>query len=179
MKPESLPNFKYHPDPLATGSIEPCDTECVCCGRSRGYIYTGSVYAEEDLKDALCPWCIADGSAAEEFDAEFSDGEPLAAANVPDEIVEEVTRRTPGYTSWQQEEWLACCRDACEFHGDASLDDLQSLQGDSLALALIDWNWRDVDWLPFLQTYKPGGNPAVYKFVCRHCRAVRYGVDFT
>lgn len=42
--------------------------------------------------------------------AEFSD-----AVDVPDgvplHIVEEITRRTPGFTGWQQESWLYHCGD--------------------------------------------------------------------
>ncbi len=57
------------------------DEPCECCGEVRGYKYTGSVYARTAV-DILCLWCIADGSAAEKFDASFvasaSDGSPPA-----------------------------------------------------------------------------------------------------
>jgi hypothetical protein len=33
------------------------------------------IYAEETLQDCLCPWCIADGSAHDRFDATFVDSE--------------------------------------------------------------------------------------------------------
>src|SRR5947207_6887785 len=92
----TLPTFRYHPDPIATGSVKPSDKECRSCGEARGYIYTSSVYAEESLDEEICPWCIADGSAAEKFDASFCDANPLAEADVPDHIIEEVTMRTPG-----------------------------------------------------------------------------------
>jgi uncharacterized protein CbrC (UPF0167 family) len=58
----------------------------------------------------------------------FSDDHPLAQAGVPDEVIEEVARRTPGYNSWQQEVWLSCCDDACQFHGDAARSELQALR---------------------------------------------------
>ncbi len=32
-----LPTFRYHPDPLATGSVEPGDTRCLRCGEVGGY----------------------------------------------------------------------------------------------------------------------------------------------
>lgn len=54
-----LPSFKYHLDPLSTGSITESESICECCEESRGYIYTGPVYAEVELVDAICPWCIA------------------------------------------------------------------------------------------------------------------------
>ncbi len=45
-------------------------------------MYTGSVYSRNTVA-AVCPWCIADGSAASKFDASFvadlSDGSPSRA----------------------------------------------------------------------------------------------------
>jgi uncharacterized protein len=175
----SLPTFTYHPDPLATGNIKESDVACRCCGAARGYIYSGSVYARGSYRDCICPWCIADGAAAKKFEASFCDGEPLAEAGVPETVIEEVTRRTPGYTSWQQEVWLCCCGDACEFHGDAARAELRALQGDALARTLATWEWSEGNWGQFVQHYKPGGNPAVYKFRCRHCGEVKYAIDFT
>jgi uncharacterized protein CbrC (UPF0167 family) len=116
-----IPAFRYHPDPIGTGSIKASDVVCRCCGQKRGFIYAGSVYARDPLRDSICPWCIADGAAAAKFDAMFSDDTPLAEANLSGEIIDEVTLRTPGYNSWQQEVWLSCCEDACEYHGDAPL----------------------------------------------------------
>src|SRR6185369_1862863 len=134
-----LPSFRYHPAPLATGSVVESATTCRCCGRARGYIYASSVYAVESLRDSLCPWCIADGSAATKFDACFSDGDPLIRAGVPVSVVDEVTLRTPGYVSWQQEVWLACCDDACAFHGDATRSELSALDRNALAEQLAEW----------------------------------------
>src|SRR5258708_2690237 len=97
----SLPIFKYHPDPMASGSIEPSDTTCACCEQPRGYIYTGSVYSTEQLDEQLCPWCIADGSAHTKFDAEFTDSEGIGGYDsdvpLPTPVVEEVAFRTPGF----------------------------------------------------------------------------------
>ena len=45
---EPLPVFRYHPDPVRTGSIAASVKECRCCGRSRGYIYTLAPYTEEE-----------------------------------------------------------------------------------------------------------------------------------
>jgi len=174
----SLPTFTYHPDPIATGSIAISDAECVFCEQKRGYIYTSHTYCEEDIEDALCPWCIADGSAARRFDATFSDPEPLLQAEVPEEVVEEVTRRTPGFTSWQQEEWLCCCDDACEFHGDPTRAHLATISGAPLEDLLERMDWSPEEWAEFLGVYEPGGSPAIYHFVCRHCKQPKYGIDY-
>lgn len=69
---ETLPAFRYHPDPVATGSVIPSNAECRICGEARGFIYTGPSYGDEGLTDEVCPWCIADGSAHDESDAECS-----------------------------------------------------------------------------------------------------------
>ena len=99
-----LPRFKYHPDPVATGSVVESDQSCLSCGRSRGYIYQGPVYAESDLANAICPWCIADGSAHEKYDAEFVDaagvGDYGSWEPVSSSIREEVSFRTPGFNGW-------------------------------------------------------------------------------
>lgn len=117
-----LPHFRYHPEPLASGSIEASAATCQCCGKARGYVYTGSPYSRHELPPgSLCPWCIADGSAAARYEASFSDDYPLLDAGVAANIVTEVCERTPGYASWQQERWLVCCEDACAFRGDAGV----------------------------------------------------------
>lgn len=174
-----LPEFRYHPDPLSTGSVTVSDNLCRCCGQIRGYIYAASVYAVDDLEEAICPWCISNGSAAQKFDATFSDSHPLIQAGVPMSIVNEVTQRTPGYVSWQQECWLACCGDACEFHGDAPREDLQILEQDDLNRLVIDLGCSPDEWQALVKSYEPGGDPAVYKFICRRCRRPRYGADFS
>jgi uncharacterized protein CbrC (UPF0167 family) len=52
---ETLPIFRYHPDPVGTGSVEPSSTTCVGCGRERGFIYTGPVYAIDEFQSEICP----------------------------------------------------------------------------------------------------------------------------
>lgn len=179
MKSE-LPPFTYHPDPVNTGAIRESDSQCICCGIVRGYIYTASVYSRRsDLQDQICPWCIASGLAAEKFDATFSDSAPLFQAGVPRSIIDVVTKKTPGYESWQQETWLAHCGDACEFHGDATAADLESISLKVKAEFLKDFFLSEEKWITIKQHYIPKGDPAVYKFVCRHCESVLLGMDFT
>ncbi|MFJ9673062.1 CbrC family protein [Streptomyces sp. NPDC101221] len=60
-----LPFFRYHPDPLASGSIRASAESCACCGRSTGWIYTATFYSAQEVSGRFCPWCIADGSAAQ------------------------------------------------------------------------------------------------------------------
>jgi uncharacterized protein len=168
---EPLPPFRYHPDPLATGSIKPGDDVCVSCGCSRGFIYVGSVYAERDLGDRLCPWCIADGTAAERYDAEFTDVGFGVPDDVSSETLEELSRRTPGFIGWQEEHWLYHCRDAAAFLGRAGWHELQRTP------EALDVLRRDQDEYGFsareLEEYLAGldkdGSSTAYLFRCLHC----------
>ncbi|MGE7957109.1 CbrC family protein [Pseudomonas sp. NPDC089530] len=176
----NLPFFRYHPDPLATRSIEASTTSCVCCGQARGYIYTASTYTRQDLPDdSLCPWCIADGSAAKRYELSFSDDYPLLHHGIDEAIIAEVCERTPGYASWQQERWLSCCDDACAFHGDASRDEIEKVGADGLAERFADFGWSRGNWQNLIDGYEPGGNPAIYRFDCLHCKRTHYDLDFT
>lgn len=171
-----IPRFKYHPDPMATGAVKVSDSTCECCGEARGYMYAAAVYAVEQV-ESVCPWCIADGSLARKYDATLSDEHPLRSAGLPSVIIHEVTRRTPGYVSWQQDSWIACCNDACEFHGDAPAAEIQQLDEQGLA-ALSAGSGFSVEYLQeVVSHYEPGGTPAFYKFVCRHCAQVKYNGD--
>src|SRR5579864_6930514 len=88
------PSSLYHPDPLATGSVEASSASCLACERQRGYIYGGPVYAEEEYEEALCPWCIEDGSAASRFGATFTDIGEGVPDDVPEPVLVEISRRT-------------------------------------------------------------------------------------
>ena len=170
---EALPRFKYHPDPVATGSVVVSDERCACCGRDRGAVYDGPVYSAEDPAGPICPWCIASGEAAKRYHASFADGHPLGTARVPRDIILEVTQRTPGYTSWQQDSWQVHCNDACAFHGDATVDDLAQFPEAARRELLAESGMAPDQWARLTDGYKSGGDPAFYKFICLHCAAVR------
>lgn len=174
-----FPQFQYHPDPLSTGSIKASAMVCDCCGMARGFEYTASFYSPQRSKPRLCPWCIASGEAAQKYDGDFSDAFPLQEEGIADNIVDEVSKRTPGYNSWQQEVWESHCEDACEFHGDAKSAELSGLSGRELAEHLDRFGLNLEQWESFVSNYREGGNPAAYKFVCRHCGVSIYSVDFT
>ena len=124
----NLPQFKYHPDPIATGSVKPSEARCECCGKYRGYIYTPAIYGINDLEH-VCPWCIADDTAHANYGAEFSDaagvGGYVSQTELPKAVVEEIAYRTPGFIGWQQEEWLTCCGHAAAFVGHAGTEELE------------------------------------------------------
>jgi uncharacterized protein CbrC (UPF0167 family) len=172
VKPGKLPKFRYHPSPQKTGSIERSDEECVCCGRQRGYIYVGPVYAEEELDQQLCPWCIADGSAHEKFGAEFTDVSGIGSApwdDVPDEVIAEVGYRTPGFSGWQQERWWTCCGDAGAFLGTAGARELRQKWPEAIPAIQDDAGLAGEEWEKFFNSLNKEDGPTAYVFQCLHC----------
>ena len=139
------------------------------CGRVRGLLYTGPVYAVEELVNCLCPWCIADGSAAARFGAHFTDDAPVPQ-EVPARVVEEVTTRTPGFSGWQQEHWLYHCADGAAFLGLAGWPELER-HPDALEAVRQDLGpgWTSLELDEYLSELAEDGSPTAYLFKCRHC----------
>jgi uncharacterized protein CbrC (UPF0167 family) len=179
-----LPAFKYHPDPISTGSVrvDP-DTPCLGCNQIRGYVYTGPVYTERNfiLDQHLCPWCIADGSAERMFGATFND--TGTTEGISDEVRAEVESRTPGFTAWQQETWLACCGDAAAFLGVAGAAELE--RDFPKAIPAVKQYLRHELELPkdeaeeVLDGLTKDGEPSAYIFRCLHCHKFLAYVDQT
>ena len=170
-----LPSFTYHPDPLTTGSVKPADTLCRCCGKARGYIYTGPVYAVDDLQDCICPWCIADGAAAQRFAATFTDEDGIGGYGTWDsvavEIVREIATRTPGFIGWQQEQWWTHCSDGGAFVGAMGRAELKAMGEQAVAAIRQDSGLDGKDWEDLFAALDKNSGPTAYLFRCRHCDA--------
>jgi uncharacterized protein CbrC (UPF0167 family) len=176
-----LPTFKYHPDPLKTESIIESDTVCKACGQARGFIYTGPVYAEDDLDDSLCPWCIADGTAHSKFEATFTDAAGIGGygewEEVPANVIAEVSERTPGFLGWQQEQWFTHCNDAAAFLGRVGYKELKRYGAQALdefreATEIEeedDEDEEESDGNGLLHHLDKDGSPTGYLFKCLHC----------
>ncbi|OKJ68835.1 hypothetical protein AMK31_37505 [Streptomyces sp. TSRI0107] len=178
--PVAEPTFRYHPDPLATGSAVRTDHVCSVCGVHRQIRYRGPIYGRQP--DSLCLHCIHSGAASsalsvsaggdEDFDmlAVFSD-----AVDVPDgvplPVVEEITRRTPGFAGWQQGSWLYHCDDGAAFLGPAGYHELEAYP-EALAMLRIDhqrYGWAPSETEHFLRALDRAGEPTAYLFRCLHC----------
>lgn len=164
----NLPFFRYHPDPVASGSISESGETCACCERSTGWIYTATFYTAQDVKGRFCPWCIAEGSAAERFEGEFSDSYGLD--DVTEETLEHVTRRTPGFRAWQDPRWLVHCNDAAAFIGEVGYTALAAHPDvlDRLRTDLRIGGWRDAPQVESLLTHLGQGASAML-FRCTVC----------
>ena len=172
----NFPPFRYHPDPVATGSVVPSGATCECCGRARGFVYKGSTYGPRNV-GALCPWCIADGEAHRRLELTFADAHPLAGVSA---AREEVVRRTPGYSSWQQERWLTHCGDACAFLGPAGRAEVEAFGEELVASLREDAGWlRDEAFAAFCAGLDRDGEPVAFVFRCLHCGALVGYIDYT
>lgn len=164
-----LPKFKYHPDPICTEAIKKVDEPqvCECCGKKTEYVYDGPFFAEDDV-ECLCPWCIADGSAAKKFDGSFKgiySSEKLDDPNKVDELI----HRTPCYCSWQHEVWLTHCNDYCAFVGYVGMDELEKM---GLADRLEEIYRKDearFDIEDIRECMTNNGSMQGYLFRCLHC----------
>ena len=181
---ESLPDFRYFPDPVGAGSLRAdADTPCLSCNRIRGYIYTGPVSTEKNflLEDHICPWCIADGSAAKQFGATFN--YTGTADGIPDSARVEIETRTPGFTAWQQEQWLSCCNDGAAFLGLAGAKELREKFADALPsvkqVIRDDYGLSGADLKEFLDALTVDDQPTAYIFRCLHCKKYLSYVDET
>ena len=178
----TLPAFRYHPDPVGTSSIVPSSAVCRACERVRGYIYTGPVYGEVELEDALCPWCIADGSAAARFAADFVDpagvGDHGRWDGVSPAVTDEVAKRTPGFTGWQQERWWTHCGDAAAYLGRAGRTELQARWPEAIAALRGEIGFEGSDWEEYFRSLDAERSPTAYVFRCLHCGQLGGYSDF-
>jgi hypothetical protein len=168
--PAGLPDFRYHPDPLATGAFLRADPPrtCQCCGKPVSIYYAGPFYAKPDIS-CLCPDCIASGKAAQKYQGEFQDPLSVEEGVQDPERLEELIYRTPGYRGWQQEYWRAHCGDYCAFLGYVGYRELKQMG--IVEQILDDPIWAEWDAEPeeLLRSLVNGGGAQGYLFQCLHC----------
>ena len=176
-----LPKFKYHPDPIKTGSIKKSDMVCECCNKQTGYVYTGSIYCKSNVEN-LCPWCIANGKAHEKYDAEFTsisyeEDKEDDECTCSEETFNEVFHRTPGFSSFQESDWQCHCNDLCEFHGIATVGDFRNIsEKETERLYRVTY----LDETELNELKKGDANEEqtyFFKFICRHCGELRFMMD--
>ena len=177
----ALPVFRFHPDPIASGSLVRSDATCRVCGVSRGFIYTGPVYAEEEIGDALCPWCIAEGRAHAELHAVFHD------VTFPDGTtageMAEIEERTPGFAAFNPFEWPRCCDLPMAYVEPAGIAELRerhrTLEGLLMATIVHELGISGGAARTFLESLRRDGSPCVQVFHCLSCDTVHGHIDRT
>ncbi len=173
----SLPHFKYHPNPLATGAFEELNEPviCSCCQKPTHIAYETPFYCSADDAENLCPNCIASGAAAKKFDGEFQD--EASVDDVSDEAkLDELIHRTPGYSGWQQEYWRAHCDDFCAFLGYVGYRELKQMGivEEVLENFLENSDWESLD----IENMTNGGGLQGYLFQCIHCGKYLIWADY-
>lgn len=171
------PTFRYHPDPVATGSAAPSIDLCDLCERPAGLRYLGGIFGQQ--AEVLCLRCIGDGTAARRLalpdgrPAEFTDVGGGVPADVPQGEREEVSQRTPGFVGWQQEHWLYHCGDATAFLGLVGWGDVKELPDAiaSLRAELTELGVEPAEADEQLRWMRRDGDITGYLFRCLHCGA--------
>ena len=176
--------FTYRPDPVATGSFVTAaeGEECEVCSEAIRLACAGPVYSPVVDAPTLCGQCIASGRAARELDAVFTDLGGDGWDAVPDPVKDEILRRTPGFSGWQQEQWRAHCADAAVFLGPTGADELRDFGPAALAslgAELASWGWDTEEAESFVASLDRRGMPTAYVFRCRHCSSYQVYADFT
>jgi len=170
-----LPKFKYHPNPLETGTFKQDETEiCDCCEKETEIYYDGGMFAEDEVV-YLCPSCIHTGKASDFFNGGFTDWLDNTDS-CSEEVIDEIRKRTPTYSSWQEQKWLTHCNDGCAFVGYVGWDEIKDKLEDFSNLE------SDLDGfapnLEFLKKYmRNGGDLQGYLFQCLHCQKYRLHAD--
>lgn len=175
-KATDLPTFKYNPNALELGIIKAEKIKCSVCLQEKNYNYQSSFYSTHQVEN-ICPWCIKDGSAAKKYNGVFVDVANCEKVN-REEFIEELTTKTPTYSSWQQEFWLAHCGEFCAFDKYVAWEDIEELK-EELKSDLdeiksdYDISQNELEMYLTSNTGLQG-----YLFQCLHCKKHRLTVDF-
>jgi uncharacterized protein CbrC (UPF0167 family) len=168
---DKLITFKYHPNIYENGIIEKGNGVCQCCGKTVEEYYT-TMYCREEVY-CLCLECISNGKAVAKFGGGFIQDAETDKVDDP-EKTEELFKRTPGYSSWQGEHWLACCNDYCAFIGDVGTKELEEM-------GIADEVFAEYDELGEYENVREylvkAGSCAGYLFQCLHCGKYHLWVD--
>jgi len=172
-----LPIFKYNPDPIKLEVIIEEETICPVCEKKQNYVYVGPFFSEEEI-EGICPWCIADGSAAEKYDGEFQDIESCDEVD-NEEYVDELMYRNPGYIGWQQEYWLSHCGDFCsiiEYVGWKEIKHLEHELENDINRVCKKYGLSIQE---FKSTLEIDGDLQGYLFQCNCCKKHRLHADMS
>jgi uncharacterized protein len=149
--------------------------ECPCCGKPRGYVYAGIVFADndEEYENCICPWCIADGSAHRKLGVTFIDDDAVGGYGawdaVGERIVAEITERTPVFTSWQSTQWWTHCGDAAQFLGAVGRKELEAFGRDAVAAIKANSELDGTVWEDVYPRLDKDSSPTAYLFRCAKC----------
>ena len=134
-------------------------------------MYAGPVYSDGEYSGRLCPWCVADGTAAAKFDAEFTDVGIGVPPDISASTLDEIAHRTPGFSAWQQDHWLFHCGDACAFLGRVGRQDLEEFP-EALEMLMHENDaigWTEATSTQYVDALDAEGESTAYLFQCLVC----------
>ena len=163
-KVSELPTFRYHPDPLATGSFKEGEPKtCPSCGEDHTIYYALRPYCVEEIRH-LCPTCISTGRAAQKFEAEFI--QDADWQGVMDKEKDQLLFcQTPGYSS---------CQDYCAYMGTVGTRELEEMG--IAEQVLEEYEARD-EFQDVAEYLVKDGDMCGYLFRCLHCEQYHLWVD--
>ncbi len=170
-KNDSSVTFKYSPNIQMIGILKNEKGICQCCRKEVSQYYP-TMYCREDV-NCICLECIKSGLAAEKYQGQFV--QDAESDKVSDAVkIDELFKRTPGYTSWQGEHWLACCGDFCAYLGDVGTKEL-------VEMGIADDVFAEYDALNEYDDAREylvkSGSFCGYLFQCLHCGRYHIWVD--
>lgn len=173
----NVPTFKYLPEPVKTGVFKINGTvTCDCCNNKINVYYDGPFYSEEEV-EFLCPDCIKSGQAHEKFDGDFQDCCNCDKVSDKEKLLE-LCERTPCYTGWQQEYWLAHCDDYCAFIGYVGWNEIKQMGIEKeIEEDLFENDYHGFDIVNIKECLFNDGDMQGYLFRCIHCGKYRLYVD--
>ncbi len=169
-----LPKFKYFLNPLENKIFKKSSEKCDVCSKKTGYIYEGSIYSEREVEN-ICPWCIANGRAAKEYEGTFNDETCIDEVN--QEYIDELIYRTPEYISWQSAYWPSHCGDICAFEkyvGWKEIADIKDELKDDIESIKEDFGFTQQE---LEKSLVDGGSLQGYLFKCVKCGKHRILTD--
>ena len=177
----SLPSFRYHSDPILSESVVASEATCAVCKQKRGYAYAGPVISEDEDEPAVCPWCIADGSAHEKLGVEFFDSEGFEEG-VPEAALKEIVERTPGFATLQDGAvWPACCGDAMAFVEPVGTKEIKAkylrVEGPAMMYIVHQLGISGGAATRLLNTLDREKGPTGYLFRCLSCEAMQLRIE--
>ncbi len=163
--------FKYSPNIQTIGILINKKGVCQSCGKEVSQYYP-TMYCREEV-DCICLDCIKSGQASDKFKGEFI--QDAETDKVDDAMkIDELFKRTPGYSSWQGEHWLACCNDFCAYIGDVGTKEL-------MEMGIADEVFAEYDTLGEYENARDhlvkAGSMSGYLFQCLHCGRYHLWVD--
>ncbi|HBB56227.1 MAG TPA: hypothetical protein DCZ49_08600 [Hyphomonadaceae bacterium] len=175
---ESLPHFAFFVDPFKDDAFERSEEACACCGKPRGWRATCGIYSEAD-PDTICPWCVADGSAARKFRGHFNTLETVDGLS--QEHAKAITERTPLPLTWQDFDWPCADGEPCVYlghvRGDVLFEENDAAKIAACREAVAAFYEDEAEAQDRLAACAPGDNMGVYVFRTR-AGAYRILVDF-